>query len=142
MPRRAVKDTVIDTPPVTPLDQAIGKEMDRLVSTPLSPRPAREAPAAPAPASPAPTEALPTPTTGKVKCKVLGGKVAGRGWVITTDADDKEVYLRSEKLFDSAMVAAEIEEPVFMTWEEKPSPKKPGTVYIEAIAIVAAGVDA
>jgi hypothetical protein len=84
----------------------------------------------------------PAGITGKVKCLVLDGKVAGRGWVITTDADSKEVYLRDEKLFDAAMVAAEIEEPVFMTWEEKPSPKKPGTTYIEATAIVAAGVDA
>jgi hypothetical protein len=112
----ARKGTVIDTPPVP---------------TPLSPRPA-----------PQPVATAPAGITGKVKCLVLDGKVAGRGWVITTDADSKEVYLRDEKLFDAAMVAAEIEEPVFMTWEEKPSPKKPGTTYIEATAIVAAGADA
>jgi hypothetical protein len=149
MPQRVAKDTVIDTPPVTPLDQTIGKEMDKLANTPvpLSPRPAPR-PSATAPdqiigsAAPAAPITGTITTTGKVKCLVLGGKLAGKGWVITTDADSKEVYIRTEPLFDAAMVAAEIEEPVFMTWEEKPSPKKAGTTYIEATAIVAAGVDA
>lgn len=142
MPQRAVKDAVIDTPPVTVVTSTGPHGTTTATGTvaPLSPRPA------PAPLVGSATPAAPivgvVTTTGKVKCRILGGKVAGRGWVITTDADTKEVYLRSEKLFDAAMVAAEIEESVFMTWEEKPSPKKPGTVYIEAVSIVAAGVDA
>jgi phage recombination protein Bet len=133
MPQRVAKDSVIDTPPVTPLDQTIGKEMDKLVNTPVHESVNTAVPV---------NTPAPLGKTGKVKCLVLGGKLAGRGWVITTDADSKDVYIRTEQLFDAAMVAAEIEEPVFMTWEEKPSPKKAGTTYIEATAIVAAGVDA
>ena len=104
--------TVIDTPPVT---------------TPAS---------GPTTSASGPEPAPSNPNAGKTKGLVASAKPVGKSaYAVKLDTGD-DFYVRDEKLYNFADAMRDLEEPVVVTWERKPS-KRSGETYLEALDIAA-----